>query len=90
MLDEEGNRVYEEVTKYYNYHKEDKTVNSKNEEKTIFVVEKKQETATKTVTDKEAYTENYLENEKGSRLESEEDEEGNLTYNKRKSKGGTL
>ena len=80
VLDAEGNRVYEEVTKYYNYHKEDKTVNSKNEEKTIFVVEKKQETATKTVTDKEAYTENYLENEKGSRLESEEDEEGNLSY----------
>lgn len=80
VLDEEGNRVYEEVTKYYNYHKEDKTVNSKNEEKTIFVVEKKQETATKTVTDEEAYTENYLENEKGSRLESEEDEDGNLSY----------
>lgn len=83
VLDESGNKTYEEVTKYFNYHKEDKTVATGNDkDKNIYVVEKNEETGTKTVTDEEAYTEYWLENAEGNRLESVTDEEGNVTSHK--------
>lgn len=83
VLDDNGNKTYEEVTKYFNYHKEDKTIATGNDkDKSIYVVEKNQETGTKTVTDAEAYTEYWLANAEGNRLESVTDEDGNVTSHK--------
>ncbi len=90
VLGENGEKTYEQVTKYYNYHREDGKVSTTGDDRRIAVFEK-EITGTETVTSTETYEVTEFQNADGSVLETTEegdttsytvkttDEDGNVT-----------